>query len=99
MMKPSEFAGQTAGSIVEVLCQVPPGGDFHAAKTNPSGAKSVVQSDLLNAEELRRLYATIFNIPRWKMDGLVDAALKLVDLEHARKRLRIPFIAHKLHPT
>jgi ABC-2 type transport system ATP-binding protein len=41
----------------------------------------------LNAEELLRLYATIFNIPRVKMDALVDAALKLVDLEHARKRL------------
>ena len=41
----------------------------------------------LNAEELLRLYATIFSIPRAKMDGLVDAALKLVDLEHARKRL------------
>jgi ABC-2 type transport system ATP-binding protein len=41
----------------------------------------------LNAEELLRLYATIFNIPRGKMDALVDAALKLVDLEHARKRL------------
>ncbi len=41
----------------------------------------------LSAEELLRLYATIFGIPRPKMDGLVDAALKLVDLEHARKRL------------
>ncbi|HEX3718749.1 MAG TPA: ABC transporter ATP-binding protein [Verrucomicrobiae bacterium] len=41
----------------------------------------------LNAEELLRLYATIFKIPRKKVEHLVDAALKLVDLEHARKRL------------
>ncbi|MGO8696941.1 MAG: ABC transporter ATP-binding protein [Limisphaerales bacterium] len=41
----------------------------------------------LNAEELLRFYATIFNIPRERIGGLVDAALKLVDLEHARKRL------------
>jgi len=41
----------------------------------------------LNAEELLRLYATIFKIPRTQVGGRVDAVLKLVDLEHARKRL------------
>lgn len=46
MMKPSTFAGQTSGSIVETLSLVPPAGDLHAAKPSPSAATSVVQSDL-----------------------------------------------------
>jgi ABC-2 type transport system ATP-binding protein len=41
----------------------------------------------LNAEELLRFYATIFRIPRRKMEALIDATLKLVDLEKVRKRL------------
>jgi ABC-2 type transport system ATP-binding protein len=41
----------------------------------------------LNAEELLWLYATIFRIPRARMDGRVNAVLKLVDLDYARKRL------------
>ena len=47
MMKPSTFAGQMAGPNVEVLCLVPLGGDFHAAKPSPSAATSVVHSDLV----------------------------------------------------
>ncbi len=41
----------------------------------------------LNVEELLRLYARIFNIPKIETDRRVDAVLKLVELDHARKRL------------
>jgi ABC-type Zn uptake system ZnuABC Zn-binding protein ZnuA len=54
MMKPSAFAGQTAGSIVEALRLVPPSGDFHAAKPSPSAASSVVHSDLASPLGLGR---------------------------------------------
>ena len=41
----------------------------------------------LSAEELLRFYARIFRIPRAEIDRRVDAVLKLVELESARKRL------------
>jgi ABC-2 type transport system ATP-binding protein len=41
----------------------------------------------LNVEELLRLYARIFNIPKTETDQRIDAVLKLVELDHARKRL------------
>ena len=41
----------------------------------------------LNTEELLRFYAKIFRIPRAERESRIDAALKLVELEHARKRL------------
>lgn len=41
----------------------------------------------LNAEELLRFYANIFGIPSVERDKRIDAVLKLVDLEPARKRL------------
>ena len=41
----------------------------------------------LTAEELLRYYARIFKIPKPQREPRVDAVLKLVDLEHARKRL------------
>ena len=41
----------------------------------------------LTAEELLRYYARIFKIPKPQREQRVDAVLKLVDLEHARKRL------------
>jgi ABC-2 type transport system ATP-binding protein len=40
----------------------------------------------LTAEELLRFYARIFGIPRDEADRRIDALLKLVELEHARKR-------------
>ncbi|HWQ91344.1 MAG TPA: ABC transporter ATP-binding protein [Clostridia bacterium] len=40
----------------------------------------------LTAEELLRFYAKIFNIPRLEADRRIDQLLKLVELEHARKR-------------
>ena len=40
----------------------------------------------LTAEELLRFYARIFSIPRNEADRRIDALLKLVELEHARKR-------------
>ncbi len=40
----------------------------------------------LTAEELLRFYAKIFGIPRRVADERIDALLKLVELEHARKR-------------
>ena len=40
----------------------------------------------LSAEELLRFYAKIFGIPRKEADRRIDAVLKLVELEHARKR-------------
>jgi ABC-2 type transport system ATP-binding protein len=40
----------------------------------------------LNAEELLRFYARIFNIPTRETESRIDAVLKLVELEHARKR-------------
>ena len=40
----------------------------------------------LSAEELLRFYARIFRIPRAEIDQRVDAVLKLVELESARKR-------------
>ncbi len=40
----------------------------------------------LTAEELLRFYARIFKIPRSETEQRIDAVLKLVDLEHARKR-------------
>jgi ABC-2 type transport system ATP-binding protein len=40
----------------------------------------------LTAEELLRFYARIFRIPRSERDTRIDAALKLVELESARKR-------------
>jgi ABC-2 type transport system ATP-binding protein len=41
----------------------------------------------LTAEELLRYYARIFKIPKPQRESRIDAVLKLVDLEHARKRL------------
>jgi ABC-2 type transport system ATP-binding protein len=41
----------------------------------------------LNAEELLRFYGKIFKIPRNQLDSRIDAVLKLVEMEHARKRL------------
>jgi ABC-2 type transport system ATP-binding protein len=41
----------------------------------------------LNAEELLRFYAKIFNIPANEREKRIDDVLKLVELEHARKRL------------
>jgi len=40
----------------------------------------------LSAEELLRFYAKIFGIPRAEADRRIDELLKLVELEHARKR-------------
>jgi len=40
----------------------------------------------LTAEELLRFYAKVFRIPRAEADRRIDALLKLVELEHARKR-------------
>ena len=41
----------------------------------------------LTAEELLRYYARIFKIPRPQRESRIGAVLKLVELEHARKRL------------
>src|SRR5512136_950067 len=41
----------------------------------------------LTAEELLRFYARIFRIPRAEADRRIDAVIKLVELEGARKRL------------
>lgn len=40
----------------------------------------------LTAEELLRFYARIFKIPKSETDRRIDEILKLVELEHARKR-------------
>src|SRR6266436_864371 len=40
----------------------------------------------LSAEELLRFYARIFKIPRIEIDQRIDAVLKLVELDQARKR-------------
>jgi ABC-2 type transport system ATP-binding protein len=40
----------------------------------------------LTAEELLRFYARIFEIPRSETEARIDQLLKLVELEHARKR-------------
>src|SRR3954469_6163637 len=40
----------------------------------------------LTAEELLRFYARIFGIPRGETEKRIDNLLKLVELEHARKR-------------
>jgi ABC-2 type transport system ATP-binding protein len=40
----------------------------------------------LTAEEILRFYAKIFRIPRAEVEGRIDAVLKLVELDHARKR-------------
>jgi len=40
----------------------------------------------LTGEELLRFYAKIFQIPKGEVDKRIDAVLKLVELEHARKR-------------
>jgi len=41
----------------------------------------------LTAEELLRFYARIFSLPRAEADRRIDAVLKLVELESARRRL------------
>jgi ABC-2 type transport system ATP-binding protein len=41
----------------------------------------------LTAEELLRFYAQIFDVPTAERENRIDAALKLVELEPARKRL------------
>jgi ABC-2 type transport system ATP-binding protein len=41
----------------------------------------------LTVEELLRFYARIFKIPSGEVERRIDATLKLVELEHARKRL------------
>jgi ABC-2 type transport system ATP-binding protein len=41
----------------------------------------------LTAEELLRFYGRIFRIPSAELEQRIDAVLKLVELEHARKRL------------
>jgi len=40
----------------------------------------------LSAEELLRFYGKIFRIPKGKLEARIDSILKLVELEHARKR-------------
>lgn len=40
----------------------------------------------LTAEEILRFYARIFRLPRPETERRIDALIKLVDLEHARKR-------------
>src|SRR3954466_12599707 len=40
----------------------------------------------LSAEELLRFYAKIFRIPKRQSEERIDSVLKLVELEHARKR-------------
>src|SRR5262245_25148813 len=40
----------------------------------------------LTAEELLRFYAKIFRIPKAEIGNRIDEALKLVELDHARKR-------------
>ena len=40
----------------------------------------------LTAEELLRFYARVFRIPKSEREGRIDAVLKLVEMEHARKR-------------
>jgi len=40
----------------------------------------------LTAEELLRFYAKIFGIPKAETEARIDQLLKLVELEHARKR-------------
>ena len=40
----------------------------------------------LTAEEILRFYAKIFQIPKAQVEQRIDAVLKLVELEHARKR-------------
>ena len=40
----------------------------------------------LSAEELLRFYARIFKIPKDETERRIDEVLKLVELEHARKR-------------
>src|SRR5688572_23237054 len=40
----------------------------------------------LNAEELLRFYARIFGIPTAEAEKRIDYVLKLVELDHARKR-------------
>ena len=40
----------------------------------------------LTAEEILRFYARIFNIPRAEADSRIDNLMKLVELEHARRR-------------
>lgn len=40
----------------------------------------------LTAEELLRFYARIFNIPKAEREKRIDEVLKLVELDHARKR-------------
>ena len=41
----------------------------------------------LTAEELLRFYAKIFGLPRKQADRRIDELLKLVELDHARRRL------------
>lgn len=41
----------------------------------------------LTAEEILRFYAKIFRLPRSEVERRIDGVLKLVELEHARKRL------------
>jgi ABC-2 type transport system ATP-binding protein len=41
----------------------------------------------LTAEELLRFYAKVFGLPRSEADKRIDQLLKLVELDHARKRL------------
>lgn len=40
----------------------------------------------LNAEEILRFYGKIFRIPRSQLEARINTVLKLVELEHARKR-------------
>jgi ABC-2 type transport system ATP-binding protein len=40
----------------------------------------------LTAEELLRFYGKIFRVPRAQLDRRIDELLKLVELDHARKR-------------
>ncbi|MFM8470515.1 MAG: ABC transporter ATP-binding protein [Limisphaerales bacterium] len=40
----------------------------------------------LTAEELLRFYAGIFQLPKAQTEARIDAVLKLVELDHARKR-------------
>lgn len=41
----------------------------------------------LSAEELLRFYGRIFKVPKKELEGRIDSVLRLVELEHVRKKL------------
>ena len=89
-------AGKTTTMNVLLGFVNPTGGDayvFGTSVRNPIARQRIgylpeqtYYYKFLSAEEILRFYAKIFRIPRGQIEDRIDSVLRLVELDHARKR-------------